>query len=328
MSRPTPTRCCSATRRRCAGWSLDAFFLYRTSKDFIEDQPRVLPASSSWSTTWPRADRKYKAFTVELTDRWPIVEPDRELRAGAASKATSTSTTAAPTAVFNTSSIIEDGPGDSSRTTSATGRSARTGPTFEGVRYLHATTRVTARRLHPAQSGSPWNDKAVDWYNGYRLTSSRRAPTATTPGPTSTSSRRTTCASAADARRTFEARILNLFNAETALTVDDRPFLDPRTRLFDGTQVAGNPASYTRATIINQTVPNAQYALPLTYAPPRRLLLTARSISRNPAKEQGTRDESQGIPKERAQAARPETDPKGTRQGARSAFVFFLCSFL
>ena len=49
----------------------------------------------------------------------------------------------------------------------------------------------------------------------------------------------------------LEARVLNLFNTQTALSVDDRPFLDPRTRLFDGTQVAGDPASYTRATIIN-----------------------------------------------------------------------------
>src|SRR6185436_17411431 len=27
-------------------WSIDAFYLYRTSKDFIEDQPTVLPAST------------------------------------------------------------------------------------------------------------------------------------------------------------------------------------------------------------------------------------------------------------------------------------------
>ena len=49
--------------------------------------------------------------------------------------------------------------------------------------------------------------------------------------------------------------------------------------------MAGDPASYTRALVINTNQPNPYrvengvergYGSPLSYAPPRRLLLTAR----------------------------------------------------
>jgi len=74
----------------------------------------------------------------------------------------------------------------------------------------------------------------------------------------------------------FEARILNLFNEQTALSVDNRAFLDPRTRVLNGTQVAGDPASYTRALVVNTNQPNPLLGTATSYAPPRRLLLTAR----------------------------------------------------
>ena len=75
--RPTRTKCSSATRRRSpAAWSVDAFFLYRTSKDFIEDQPTALPASTFVVDNLSNAFRKYRAFTVELSrplrDKWSM----------------------------------------------------------------------------------------------------------------------------------------------------------------------------------------------------------------------------------------------------------------
>ena len=70
--------------------------------------------------------------------------------------------------------------------------------------------------------------------------------------------------------------MLNLFNEQTALSRDNRAFLDPRTRLFDGTQVAGRPGQlHARADHQHQSA-NAALGQPTSYAPPRRLLLMAR----------------------------------------------------
>ena len=183
----------------------------------------------------------------------------------------------ANTQVFNTSSIIQDGPGDFVED------DFRYGPLSQDrthVMKVFGTYMITdAFSLGTyirAQSGSPWNDKAINWFNGYRL---NLEPTGTNRNDFWTNVDFLAAYNLRFGGRfvtRLEARVLNLFNTQTTLSVDDRPFLDPRTRLFDGTQVAGDPASYTRATIINQRVPNAQYALPTSYAPPRRFLLTAR----------------------------------------------------
>jgi len=91
-------------------WSIDAFYLYRTSKDFIEDQPTVLPASTFVVDNLSNAFRKYRAFTVELSrplrDKWSLTASYALTRLwGNFDLDYST------VAVFNTSSILQDGPG-------------------------------------------------------------------------------------------------------------------------------------------------------------------------------------------------------------------------
>ena len=78
---------------------------------------------------------------------------------------------------------------------------------------------------------------------------------------------------------TFEGRVLNLFNQETALERDNRQYLDGRIRTLDGTQVPGDPASYTDAMLVGTTLPNPRFGEPTLYAEPRRLLATVRSTS-------------------------------------------------
>ena len=258
-------------------WGLDVFYMYRDANDFIEDYPRNLPASS-FAVGNIAADRKYKAFTVELSrrmaDRWSLttsyswsrLEGNIDFDYGGAN-----------TQVFNTSSIIQDGPGDFVED------DFRYGPLSQDrthVLKVFGTYMVTdAFSLGTyirAQSGSPWNDKAINWNNGYRL---NLEPVGTNRNDFWTNVDLLAAYNLKIMDRfttRLEARVLNLFNTQTALSVDDRPFLDPRTRLFDGTQVAGDPASYTRAMIINQKVPNGQYGRPTSYAAPRRFLLTAR----------------------------------------------------
>jgi hypothetical protein len=57
---------------------------------------------------------------------------------------------------------------------------------------------------------------------------------------------------------------------------DNRQYLDGRIRTLDGTQVAGDPASFTDAMLIGTTQPNPRFGEPTVYAEPRRLLATVR----------------------------------------------------
>ena len=70
--------------------------------------------------------------------------------------------------------------------------------------------------------------------------------------------------------------MLNLFNNETTLFVDQRKFLDARNLTF---ATPSDPAcfscwtdSWTAAQTTNS--PNPNFGMPLNFAPPRRLLLS------------------------------------------------------
>ncbi len=256
-------------------WGLDVFYLDRTAKDFIEDQPSVLPASTFVVGNVANARRDYRAFTVELTrrmaDRWSTTVSyawselegnfDLDYSAGA---------------VFNTSSILQDGPGVFVEDDFRYGKLGEDRP---HVLKLFGTYMVTdALSLGGyvrAQSGTPWERRAQDWYSGYRLL---LEPLGTERNDFWTNVDFLAAYNLRFGRfaTRLEARVLNLFNSQTSLSRDNRAFLDPRTRQFDGSQVPGDPASYTRAMIVNRNQPNPLLGQPTSYAPPRRLLLTAR----------------------------------------------------
>jgi hypothetical protein len=258
-------------------WGLDVFYMDRTAKDFIEDQPSVLPASTFVVGNLANARRDYRAFTAELTrrmaDRWSTTVSyawsrlegnfDLDYAAGA---------------VFNTSSILQDGPGVFVED------DFRNGPLGEDrphVLKIFGTYMITdAFSLGGyirAQSGTPWEHRVQDWYSGYR---NLLEPLGT---------RRVDFWTNVDFLAAYnlrlggdrfvarlEARVLNLFNRQTPLSVDNRAFLDVRTRAFDGTQVPGDQASYTRAMIINRNQPNPLLGTATSNAPPRRALLMLR----------------------------------------------------
>src|SRR5205823_14912787 len=96
------------------GWTIDAFFQYRRMTHFIEDIPTVLPFSTFQYMNDTFAERKYKSFTTELSrrlrDQWAMTVSyawsklygnyDQDYSGGVAGAA-----------VFNTSALIDDGPG-------------------------------------------------------------------------------------------------------------------------------------------------------------------------------------------------------------------------
>ena len=257
-------------------WGLDVFYLDRTARDFIEDQPSVLPASTFVVDNLTNAQRDYRALTVELTRRmanrwsttisyaWSELEGNFDLDYAAG-------------AVFNTSSILQDGPGVFVEDDFRYGKLGEDRP---HVLKLFGTYQITdAFSLGGyvrAQSGTPWERRVQDWYSGYRLL---LEPLGTNRNDFWTNVDLLAAYNLRIGGRfvtRLEARVLNLFNEQTALSRDNRAFLDPRTRQFNGSQVAGDPASYTRALIINTNQPNPLLGSATSFAPPRRLLLMAR----------------------------------------------------
>jgi hypothetical protein len=258
------------------GWSVDAFFLYRTTSDFIEDQPTVLPASTFVVDNLANAFRNYRALTVEvsrpLRDRWGLTASYAWTRLYG-----NFDLDYAATSVFNTSSILQDGPGVFVEDR------FREGPLSQDRTHVlkifaswMPVPELTLGGYLRSQSGQPWEARGRDWYDGYRR---YLEPAGTNRNDVWTN----TDVLAAyrlrlDGRRqiTFEGRVLNLFNQETAVERDNRLYLDGRIRTLDGTQRPGDPASFTDAMLQGTTQPNARFGEPTLYAEPRRLLATVR----------------------------------------------------
>jgi outer membrane receptor for ferric coprogen and ferric-rhodotorulic acid len=258
------------------GWSVDAFFLYRTSKDFIEDQPTVLPASTFVVDNLSNAFRKYRAFTVELSrplrDKWSMTASYALTRLwGNFDLDYST------VAVFNTSSILQDGPGVFVEDR------FREGPLSQDRTHVLKifasyvpTPHFTLGGYLRAQSGQPWEARGRDWYDGYRR---YMEPAGTNRNDAWTNFDVLAAYKlrlGAKTNVTFEGRVLNLFNQETALERDNRQYLDGRIRTLDGSQIPGDPASFTDAMLVGTTLPNPRFGEPTVYAEPRRLLATIR----------------------------------------------------
>ena len=259
-----------------ANWGLDAFFLYRTSTNFIEDQPTVLPASTFVVDNLANAERKYRTFTLELSrrlaNRWSLNA------SYAYSKLYGNfDLDYAASAVFNTSSILQDGPGVFVEDR------FRYGPLSQDrthVLKLFASympiERLTLGGYLRSQSGQPWEARGRDWYNGYRR---YLEPAGANRNDTWTNvdllaSYKVQLGGRAGI--TLEARVLNLFNAETAIDRDNRQYLDGRIQTFNGSQIAGDVASYTDAMIQGTAQPNTAFGQPIAYASPQRLLGTVR----------------------------------------------------
>jgi outer membrane receptor for ferric coprogen and ferric-rhodotorulic acid len=243
----------------------------------------VLPASTFIVDNLSNAFRKYRAVTVELSrplrDKWSLTASYALTRLwGNFDLDYST------VAVFNTSSILQDGPGVFVEDR------FREGPLSQDRTHVLKifgsyvpTPHLTFGGYLRAQSGQPWEARGRDWYDGYRR---YMEPAGTNRNDAWTNFDVLAAYRlrlGAKTNVTFEGRVLNLFNQETALERDNRQYLDGRIRTLDGTQVPGDPASYTDAMLVGTTQPNPRFGQPgssvgssTIYAEPRRLLATVR----------------------------------------------------
>ena len=256
------------------GWSLDAFFMYRDTHNFIEDVPSTLPTAGPFKavnlpcTSTPscqnaNAERKYKAFSVEVNRRlanrwsgnlsytWSRLEGNFDLDYATVS-------------VFNTSSILQDGPG------AFIEEPNRYGPLFQDRTHIFKAflnyTPVDALTLGGyvrVQSGAPWNARGRDRAGSAALNylepaGSRRNPTWTNLDLLANYRFRL----GGRASLSVEGRVLNVFDSQTRLETESQQFLDLNT-------LPAPPwiGPYTQA--------NSLFGTGKAFAPPRRFLLSA-----------------------------------------------------
>jgi outer membrane receptor protein involved in Fe transport len=263
------------------GWSLDAFFLARRSRQFIEDLPTVLPFASFQFQNDPLAERKYKTVTFELRRRlqhgWSMdVSYAWSRLSGNYDQDYSDDPTGT---TFNPSPLIDDGPGafSSDRYREGVLSQDRTHiykilGTWMPAWVDHLSLGVFVR----GQSGTPWEARGLPWdssVNYLRVLEplgSHRTPFWTNVDALA----KYTILLTPKRRLHLEGRLLNVFNRETALLVDQRAYLDPRNLTIAGSPPQGCWSCFTDAYVQSTTQPNSNLGTPTAYARPRRLLIS------------------------------------------------------
>lgn len=257
-----------------ADWSLDAFFQYRDTKNFIEDVPSTLPDTGPYAAANLPCDtfaacrgvegkRTYKAATLELVrrmkDRWSLnlsytwsrLEGNFDLDYAAG-------------AVFNTSSFIQDGPGTNVQEPNRFGRLREDRPhVFKAFLNFEPVARLSLGGYLRVQSGTTWTARGPDTQGGNL---NYLEPAGSNRNPTWTNlDLRAAYGFKLDDRAhlTIEGRLLNVFDAQTRLSTDSLQFLDLN-------RIAAAPF------IGPYRTPNPLFGTATAYAPPRRLLLSAR----------------------------------------------------
>ena len=257
-------------------YSLDVFFVSRSMHNFIEDVPSRrngttpdagpfvatnLPCRAFAACQSAHARRTYRAFTIDarrrlangwMTDAsytWSRFEGNFDVDY-------------ALVAVFNTSSIIQDGPGTNVEDPN------RFGPLFEDRPHVikvftsyTATSAVVLSSYLRVQSGTPWAARARDWA-GATLNYLEPAGTHRNPTWANLDLMGTYRVPLERVRLSLEARIMNVFNNQTRLSTDAQQFLDLRT----------TPAPPYFAPYLQ---PNPLFATGNAFAPPRRLSIAA-----------------------------------------------------
>ncbi len=137
-------------------------------------------------------------------------------------------------------------------------------------------TKLTLGGYLRAQSGTPFEARGQDWYGGYRryLEPAGSGRTDTWVNFDVLAAYRIPLGQRAGVR--LEGRVLNLFNTQTGIYLDNRKYLDPRIRYAASALPPGcDQACSTDLMVQGTTQPNAAFGQPTQYAPARRLLLSA-----------------------------------------------------
>jgi hypothetical protein len=265
-------------------WGLDLFYINRESFDFIEDVPSALPATGPFrAAQLSNAERKYRSFAIELDRRlannwaatisyaWSRLEGNFDLDYSGG-------------AVFNTSSAIQDGPGEFVEDPLRYGPLSQDRPHVFKLFASYAPPMIqnlTIGGYLRAQSGTPWSARGIDWDNGtrrYLEQAGARRVERWTNVDLLTSYR---VPIAGRANVAIEGRLLNVFGDLTTISVDQRQWLDPRVRpatlaaqILSACGTNTVCATDMFSAIQTTTQPNSRFGQGTEWAPPRRFVLT------------------------------------------------------
>jgi hypothetical protein len=234
------------------GWAVDIYGMFRETKDVFEDFPAFGREDASGDFRYGNipAFRKYKAGTIQVRkvsgSNW-TADVSYTL-----SRLTGNWDLDYATQLFYTSSYIEDGPGlyveTPNRNGTLIGNRTHVGKIF--ANYTFPTHTIVGGYLR-VQSGRPWEARLFDPVYGTDYVYAEKAGSRTLPtwtnfdllvaqdipiGPTSLR---------------IEGRLLNVFNSQPPLTVDQDLFLQD-----------------------NNTNPNPNFGKGTTFAQPRRFAIS------------------------------------------------------
>jgi hypothetical protein len=258
-------------------FSFDVFYMRRSLHNFMEDVPsRIigtapdsgpfvatnLPCAAYAACQAADAQRTYDAVTTairrRLTDGWMA---DVSYTWSRFKGNYDLDYSNVP--VFNTSSIIQDGPGTNVEDQYRYGVLNEDRPHVVKVFSSYALPRgFNVSGYLRVQSGTPWNARGKDWAGAVL---NYLEPPGTHRNPTWTNLDLMTSylVPLRDRMRlTLEARVLNVFDAQTQLATDSQQYLDIRM-----IQTPPYFAPYED--------PNPFFGLGNAFAPPRRLYLAA-----------------------------------------------------
>jgi hypothetical protein len=241
------------------GWSAELWGMYRKSTDIIEDFTITHDGSNFRYGNIP-ADRRYRAATFEVRkvygSTWTL---DASYTLSRLDGNWDLDTSG--TSIFYSSSYIGDGPG-----------LFPTDPNHDGIlqgdrehiaklfgTYTFPTRTVVGGYLR-FQSGQPWEARGYDPVNGTTLMPIEPAGSRRNSSWTNFDLLLAQNLPIGPANLRLEARLLNVFNTQPALTVD-RTFC----KASPCNSTTGIPASNL----------NPLFGTPTTYAPPRRFIASA-----------------------------------------------------
>ncbi len=235
------------------GWVAEAYGMYRTIHNVIEDFPGTGRADDPGNFRYGNipANRTYKGITLEVKkaygSNWTL---DASYTLSAL---TGNWDLDYATQLFYASSYIEDGPGlyveDPNRTGTLIGNRTNVAKLFGSYTFPFHTTVGGYLRY---QSGRPWEARLFDPIYGTDYQYAEPAGTRTTPSWTNFDFLVSQTIPIGPTNLVLEARIFNLFNTQPALTVDQDLFVND-----------------------DNTGPNPNFGRATSYALPRRFVFSA-----------------------------------------------------
>lgn len=248
--------------------SFEAYGQYKHTKNFIEDIPSVYPTTGPYkAANLVNARRQYKAVTLDMNkryaDNWTanVSYTYSRLEGNFDTDYNSGGT-------FNTSSFLQDGPGWFVEDPNRYGLLSQDRPHVFKAFGSYDIKGITVGGYFRYQSGVAWEARGADSQSSTFNRYLEKAGTRRVGSWTNVDLLASYRLDLGLVGIKLEGRLLNVFNTQTALTVDKVQYTDP----YQGNNVNNPPLYDTPQRTQN---PNANFGNGSSFSSPRRLQVSA-----------------------------------------------------